>query len=50
LRFITAEGNASVLWKPEQLDVWPAIPSPDGKHLVISAGTRQSNVWLIDQR
>jgi hypothetical protein len=50
LLFITAEGNANVLWRPEQLDVWVAIPSPDGKHLAITAATRQSNVWLIDQR
>ena len=50
LLFITAEGNANVLWRPEQLDVGPAIPSPDGKHLAINASTRQSNVWLADQR
>ena len=50
LLFITLEGNAAPLWRPEQLGVWPAISSPDGKHLAINASTRQSNVWLIDKR
>jgi len=50
LLFIAAEGNANVLWKPEQADVRFTIPSPDGKHLAITATTRQSNVWLIDHR
>jgi hypothetical protein len=49
LLFITAEGNANVLWRPEQVDVGAAVPSPDGKHLAIRAFTRQSNVWLIDE-
>jgi serine/threonine protein kinase len=50
LLFIKADGNASVLWRPEQVEVRFAIPSPDGKHLAISAFTHQSNVWLMDQR
>jgi Tol biopolymer transport system component len=50
LFFITAEGNASVIWRPEQLGVGPTLVSPDGKHLAINALTSQSNVWLIDQR
>jgi hypothetical protein len=50
LLFITTDGSANVLWRPEQLVVGPAIPSPDGKHLAINALTRQSNVWLIDHR
>jgi serine/threonine protein kinase len=50
LLFIMAEGNANVLWRPEQVDVWATVPSPDGKHLAINAYTRQSNVWLVDKR
>jgi len=50
LLFITVEGNAKVLWSPEQLDVWSAIPSPDGKHLAIHAFTHQGNVWLGERR
>jgi len=50
LLFITADGNASVLWRPEQVDVGAAIPSPDGKHLAIHAVTHQSNVWLAERR
>lgn len=50
LLFIAENGNASVLWRTQQGDVFPAIPSPDGKHLAINMWTHQSNVWLIDER
>jgi eukaryotic-like serine/threonine-protein kinase len=50
LVFIRADGNATLLWRPEHLDASAAIPSPDGKHLAMNVWTRQSNVWLIDQR
>jgi serine/threonine protein kinase len=50
LLFITVEGDANVLWRPEQVNFGAAVPSPDGKHLAIRVFTRQSNVWLIDQR
>ena len=50
LLFITPEGNATVLWRPgEQLDLFVALSSPDGKHLAIDASSGQSNVWLIDK-
>ncbi len=50
LLFIQGDGNATIVWRPEQLEVGPAIPSPDGKRLAITAWTHQSNVWLADQR
>jgi len=50
LLFIAANGNATVLWRPEQAKVLATIPSPNGRHLVMNANTRQSNVWLLHQR
>jgi len=50
LLFITTDGISKVLWTPEQMDAGFASASPDGTHLAINAATRQSNVWLADQR
>lgn len=47
LVFITPNGHARALWTQPFGIAW-ATPSPDGKHLAITAETRQSNVWLAD--
>jgi len=47
LLLIRPDGTSQVLWSPKELMPTFAIPSPDGKHVAISAESRQSNAWML---
>jgi eukaryotic-like serine/threonine-protein kinase len=51
LLYVDLKGNARVLWQKggagAALGIW-GVPSPDGRHLAISAGAVRSNVWMLE--
>jgi len=48
LLYVDLEGRSRVLYRvPGLFQVW-AIPSPDGRQLAIMSGTRESNVWMLE--
>jgi len=47
LLHIDLQGNAHPLWKTPYPGTW-AAPSPDGRFLAILGGTRDLNVWMLE--
>lgn len=47
LMFITLDGRPRALRAPARIVVEAGIPSPDGKHLAIQAGTGLANLWMM---
>jgi hypothetical protein len=48
LLHVDIRGDARVLWEAKGgTSAW-AVPSPDGRHLVISAFVMSSNIWEIE--
>lgn len=48
---VDVKGTAQVLWQSQEVggdSFLAASPSPDGRHLAISGGTRNSNAWIIE--
>jgi hypothetical protein len=48
LLHVDLEGNAHVLWEELAGLQTSAIPSPDGRHIVILGGIVNSNVWMME--
>jgi hypothetical protein len=48
LLHVDLRGNSQVLWKKEGSSATYAIPSPDGRHLAISNGTLDGNIWMME--
>jgi hypothetical protein len=45
------DGTSQVLWKRGSSPRWwldHPVPSPDGRHLAFTLGTRESNAWLME--
>jgi len=49
LVWIQSDGSSKVLWAPVDIQVQFAIPSPDGRHLAITARTPHSNAWMMSR-
>jgi hypothetical protein len=48
LLYVDLQGIAHPLWEQRgSLGTW-AIPSPDGRHLALSALTRTTNFWMLE--
>ncbi len=51
LLYVDLKGTAQVLWKDPELggnQFLGGVPSPDGRYLAISGGTRSSHAWLVE--
>ncbi len=48
LIYVPLNGTARKLWEPSGSSTSWGVPSLDGKHLAISGGNFDSNVWMIE--
>jgi serine/threonine protein kinase len=48
LLYVDLEGNARVVWQNSGGTGSWGIASPDGRHLAIRGGARNSNVWMLE--
>ncbi|HEY4901306.1 MAG TPA: hypothetical protein VIH91_10865 [Terriglobales bacterium] len=50
LIYVSLDGTVRKLWEPNAASTTWGVPSFDGKHLAISGGSFDSNVWMIENR
>jgi hypothetical protein len=43
----TSDAAVKVVWHQNVRDSVAGIPSPDGRHLALTAATTVSNVWML---
>jgi serine/threonine protein kinase/Tol biopolymer transport system component len=51
LLYVDLEGHAQVIWQQKWSGIYAGaygVPSPDGRHLAVSAQTEYHNVWLLE--
>jgi len=48
LLYVDLKGRARALWQVKGFSRTWGIPSPDGRHLAILGGSKESSVWMIE--